>query len=111
ALKKGGERLLKKLKIDVLLVTLGEEGMMLFEKGKASRKIPTLAQDVFDVSGAGDTVIGTYMISLLSGASPIMAAHIANCAAGIVVSRSGTAVVKKEELMAKLKQETGRVRK
>ena len=108
AIKKAGEKLLKKLKADAALITLGEEGMMLCEKGKPSHKIPTLAQDVFDVSGAGDTVIGTYTLSLVSGGSPMAAAYIANCAAGIVVSRTGTAVVSKQELLEKLKVEAGR---
>ncbi|MFH1552090.1 MAG: D-glycero-beta-D-manno-heptose-7-phosphate kinase [Candidatus Omnitrophota bacterium] len=110
SLKKAGEKLLKKLKAEVILITLGEKGMMLFEKGKKLRKIPTLAQEVFDVSGAGDTVIATYALSVVSGASPIVAAHIANCAAGIVVGKVGVAVVEKEELLNRLKQVTGRVR-
>ncbi|MGB3112184.1 MAG: D-glycero-beta-D-manno-heptose-7-phosphate kinase, partial [Candidatus Omnitrophota bacterium] len=111
AIKKAGEKLLKKLKSDVVLITLGEEGMMLFEKEKKPYKIPTVAQEVFDVSGAGDTVIATYALSVVSGGSPLLAAHIANCAAGIVVGRVGTAVVNKSELLSKLKQETGRVKK
>jgi D-beta-D-heptose 7-phosphate kinase/D-beta-D-heptose 1-phosphate adenosyltransferase len=81
--------------------------MMVCQKGKSPKKIPTVAQDVFDVSGAGDTVIGVYTLSRVSGADPLAAAHIANCAAGIVVSRSGTAVVGKEELLKKLKDERG----
>ena len=108
SLKKGGAKLLKDLKSEVVLVTLGEEGMMLFQKGKTSQKIPTLAQEVFDVSGAGDTVIAAYTLSLVSGASPAVAAHIANCAAGIVVGRVGTSVVEKKDLLGRLKKETGR---
>ncbi|MFH1846386.1 MAG: D-glycero-beta-D-manno-heptose-7-phosphate kinase [Candidatus Omnitrophota bacterium] len=100
-----GERLLEKLKAEVILLTLGEEGMMVFEKGKRPHKIPTVAQEVFDVSGAGDTVIATYILSVVSGASPIIAAHIANCAAGIVVGKAGVAVVNKEELKNKLRQD------
>jgi D-beta-D-heptose 7-phosphate kinase/D-beta-D-heptose 1-phosphate adenosyltransferase len=111
AIKKAGEKLLGKLKTEAVLITLGEEGMMLCEKGRPPRKIPTLAQDVFDVSGAGDTVIGTYTLSLVSGGSPIVAAYIANCAAGIVVSRTGTAVVDKQELLKKLKTEAGKAEK
>jgi rfaE bifunctional protein kinase chain/domain len=102
-LKEAGKKLLKDTNSDVVLITLGEEGMMLFQKGKDSQKIPTVAQDVFDVSGAGDTVIGVYTLSRVSGANPRAAADIANCAAGIVVSRSGTAVVGKEELLENLK--------
>jgi D-beta-D-heptose 7-phosphate kinase/D-beta-D-heptose 1-phosphate adenosyltransferase len=111
SLKKGGEKLLKELKAEVVLITLGEEGMMLFQKGKAPHKIPTLAQEVFDVSGAGDTVIAAYTLSLVSGASPVAAAHIANCAAGIVVGRVGTAVVGKKELLDGLKKEMRRAGK
>ncbi len=106
ALMKGGERLLKKLGLEVLLITLGEKGMMVFEKGKDPRRIPTLAQEVFDVSGAGDTVIAVYTLALISGASPLVAAHIANCAAGIVVGKVGVATVEKEELLEKLRLET-----
>lgn len=109
ALKKAGEKLLKKYKAKVILITLGEEGMMVFEKGKRPCPIPTLAQDVFDVSGAGDTVIAVYALAVISGASPIIAAHIANCAAGIVVGKVGVVPVEKEELKNRLKQETEKV--
>lgn len=108
SLRKGGEKLLKKLKTDVVLMTLGRDGMMVFEKGKRPHKIPTVAQEVFDVSGAGDTVIALYTLSVVSGASPTVAAHIANCGAGIVVGKVGVAVVEKEELKHRLKQEAGR---
>jgi rfaE bifunctional protein kinase chain/domain len=111
AVKKAGKKLLKDTKSDVVLITLGEQGMMVFQKGKKPQPIPTLAQDVFDVSGAGDTVIGVYTLSRASGASPIVSAHIANCAAGIVVSRSGTAVVNKRELLERLKKETQKAKK
>lgn len=107
-LKQAGMRLMRKLKTEVILITLGEEGMMVFENNKNPRRIPTLAQEVFDVSGAGDTVIAVYTLSVVSGASPIIAAHIANCAAGIVVGKIGAAVVDKEELFDRLKRETGR---
>jgi len=107
---KAGERLLRKLKADNILITLGEEGMMLFEKGKKARKIPTLAQEVFDVSGAGDTVIAVYTLSMVSGSPSIIAAHLANCAAGIVVGKVGAATVSREELLTRLKYETKRTR-
>lgn len=108
SLEKGGQKLLKELQAEVVLITLGEEGMMIFQKGKASQKIPTLAQEVFDVSGAGDTVIAAYTLSLVSGATPVVAAHVANCAAGIVVGRVGTAVIERKELLDKLRKETKR---
>ncbi|MFH1394716.1 MAG: D-glycero-beta-D-manno-heptose-7-phosphate kinase [Candidatus Omnitrophota bacterium] len=105
--KKGGDKLLKKLRAKVILLTLGENGMMVCQKGKDPYKIPTLAQEVFDVSGAGDTVIATYVLSAVSGGSPVLAAHIANCAAGIVVGKIGVAVVEQKELLNRLKKEIG----
>ncbi len=108
ALEKAGEKLLRKLKSEVVLITLGERGMIIFEKGKSYHKIPTVAQEVFDVSGAGDTVIAVYTLSVISGASAPMAAHIANYAAGIVVGKVGIAVVEKGDLLKGLRREAGR---
>ena len=96
---------MKKLKVKVALVTLGEEGMMVFVEGKAPKKIATVAQEVFDVSGAGDTVVSSYALSLVAGANYIQAAHIANCAAGIVVGKVGIAVVTQDEVTARVKEE------
>jgi len=110
ALKKAGQKLLRDSKAEAILITLGEEGMMVFNKKKPPKKIPTIAQEVSDVSGAGDTVIALYALSVISGASSIIAAHIANCAAGIVVGKAGPAAVGKKELMERLKKETGRSR-
>ena len=104
-LKKAGAELLKKFNAQVILITLGEGGMMVFQKEKPAKKIDTLAQEVFDVSGAGDTVVSAYALSLVSGASPIQAAHIANCAAGIVVGKVGIAVVTEDELIKRIKEE------
>ncbi len=101
-LKRAGKELLSYLKLDSLLVTLGEEGMCLFE-GKQITQIPTRAQEVFDVSGAGDTVIATFTLSLACGGSRLEAAHIANFAAGIVVSKIGTATVSRKELLERIK--------
>ena len=91
-----------------MVITLGERGMRVFERRKRSVHIPTVAQEVFDVSGAGDTVIGTFTLSLSCGAEPIVAAHIANCAAGIVIGKLGTAVVTKDELIERIKKEMER---
>ena len=102
--------MLKQLKAKIVLITLGENGMMVFEKDKKPKKIPTLAREVFDVSGAGDTVIASYTLSLISGGTSITAAHISNCAAGIVVEREGTAVVKSDELLARLRREISKVK-
>lgn len=104
-LKKAGEKLLNKLNCKIVLITLGEKGMAVFQKGSRMRYIPTVAQEVFDVSGAGDTVIATYTLALASGADPILAAHIANYAAGIVVGKVGIAVVTPEELIDRIKKE------
>jgi D-beta-D-heptose 7-phosphate kinase/D-beta-D-heptose 1-phosphate adenosyltransferase len=97
-----GKQILEYLGLDSLLVTLGEQGMKLFEKGKNPTHIPTVAQEVFDVSGAGDTVISTFTLGLCAGASKLEAAHIANFAAGIVVGKIGTATTTREELLKRL---------
>jgi D-beta-D-heptose 7-phosphate kinase/D-beta-D-heptose 1-phosphate adenosyltransferase len=97
-----GKQILEYLGLDSLLVTLGEYGIKLFEKKGKITHIPTVAQEVFDVSGAGDTVIATFALSLSSGASKIEAAHIANYAAGIVVGKIGTATVSRNELLERL---------
>ncbi|MBN2453039.1 MAG: D-glycero-beta-D-manno-heptose-7-phosphate kinase [Candidatus Omnitrophica bacterium] len=105
ALRKAGARLIEKLNCGIALITLGEHGMAVFRKNKPMKHIPTVAQDVFDVSGAGDTVIASYTLSLAAGADPIVAAHISNCAAGIVVGKVGIAVVSPDELMARIEEE------
>ena len=107
-LEKAGRKLLDKLKCRIALITLGENGMAIFEDGKKMVKIPTVAQEVFDVSGAGDTVISAYTLALAGGASAIEAAHISNCAAGIVVGKVGVAVTTADELQARIKKEAGK---
>ncbi|MFA5286981.1 MAG: D-glycero-beta-D-manno-heptose-7-phosphate kinase [Candidatus Omnitrophota bacterium] len=97
-----GKQVLEYLELESLLVTLGEEGMKLFEKGGKITHIPTVAQEVFDVSGAGDTVIATFALSLAVGASKLEAAHIANYAAGVVVGKVGTATTNQVELSERL---------
>ncbi|MDD5408597.1 MAG: D-glycero-beta-D-manno-heptose-7-phosphate kinase [Candidatus Omnitrophica bacterium] len=91
------------LNLDSILVTLGEQGMKLFEKNGRMTHIPTQAQEVFDVSGAGDTVISSFTLALCAGASKLEAAHIANFAAGIVVGKLGTAVTTSRELLERIK--------
>jgi len=103
-LMKVAERLLNELKPALLLITLGELGMLLCQRGKAPFHIPTVAQEVFDVSGAGDTVIATFTLAIAAGASPIEAAILSNHAAGIVVGKVGTATVSPEELLASFKR-------
>jgi len=97
------ETLLSKLHPALLLVTLGELGMLLCQRGQKPFHIPTVAQEVFDVSGAGDTVIATFTLAIAAGASPLEAAIISNHAAGIVVGKIGTATVAPEELLASFK--------
>jgi D-glycero-beta-D-manno-heptose-7-phosphate kinase len=100
AIKKAGNKLLNKLGCKAALITLGEKGMALFEKNKRFVRIPTLAKEVFDVSGAGDTTIATFILANVSGASMKEAAYISNVAAGIVVGKLGVAVVATDELKA-----------
>jgi len=102
-LKRAGAAMLKKFNCRIALITLGENGMAVFQKDKPMKQIPTVAQEVFDVSGAGDTVIACYTLALAAGADPVQAAHISNCAAGIVVGKVGIAVVSPEELVEKIK--------
>jgi D-beta-D-heptose 7-phosphate kinase/D-beta-D-heptose 1-phosphate adenosyltransferase len=83
-----------------LLVTLGEQGVLLFHGDATPYHAPALAKDVFDVSGAGDTAIAALTLSLCAGASPREAAEIANCASGIAVGKLGTATVSAAELLA-----------
>lgn len=101
-IKNAGNAILNHLDLECLLVTLGEQGMWIFQKGH-DQHIPTVAQEVFDVSGAGDTVISTFTLALSCGANKLEAAHIANFAAGIVVSKLGTAVTSRKELLERIK--------
>ncbi len=94
------DRLLNVLRPAVLLITLGELGMLLCRHGHKPFHIPTVAQEVFDVSGAGDTVIATFTLAIAAGASPLEAAILSNHAAGIVVGKIGTATVTPDELVA-----------
>ena len=98
SLKRVGNVLLKRLKCRVLVITRGEEGMALFEPDRDPYLVPTVAQEVYDVTGAGDTVIGAMALSMAAGAGVREAARLANHAAGIVVGKVGTATVTQEEL-------------
>lgn len=98
SLHRAGEVLFNKLGCEALLITRGENGMSLFEPGFETH-IPTVAKEVFDVSGAGDTVISTLSLALASGASFKEAAVLANFAAGVVVGKVGTATLTPAELM------------
>jgi D-beta-D-heptose 7-phosphate kinase/D-beta-D-heptose 1-phosphate adenosyltransferase len=94
------EKLLTNLAPALLLITIGDQGMLLCQRGQKPFHIPTMAQEVFDVSGAGDTVIASFTLAIAAGASPIEAAIFSNHAAGIVVGKVGTATVQPEELVA-----------
>lgn len=83
-------RLLEELRLDALLITQGEDGMTLLRKGDAAASLPATARNVYDVTGAGDTVIATLAVALGSGMDLLSAAKLANVAAGIVVERVGT---------------------
>ena len=93
-----GRRLLDLWQCDQLLMTLGGDGMALFRQNAPPVHIPTQAREVFDVSGAGDTVMAAFVLASLADASPEQAAAIANYAAGIVVAEVGTATVSAREL-------------
>lgn len=94
-----GDQLLKKLESELVLITRGEEGMSLFERqSRVVTHVPAVAQEVYDVSGAGDTVIAALTLSLAAGAEPVDATLLANAAAGVVVGKVGIATVNPEEL-------------
>jgi D-beta-D-heptose 7-phosphate kinase/D-beta-D-heptose 1-phosphate adenosyltransferase len=96
---RAGKAFLEYLDIESILITLGEQGMYLFERGKEPFPIATQAREVFDVSGAGDTVISVFTLALAAGANKRQAADIANYAAGVVVGKMGAVAVTKEELL------------
>ncbi len=101
--ERAARQLLKFLDLESLMITLGEQGMCLLEKGKPPAHIQTRAKDVFDVTGAGDTVISVFTLALTAGATKRQAADLANDAAGIVVGQMGAVSVSAEELAAALK--------
>ena len=96
-----GEKLLEVTASDYLLITRGEEGMTLFD-GKEHSHIPTVAREVFDVSGAGDTVIASLTLAVAAGASIRDAAILANHAAGVAVGKLGTAAATGEEILSSI---------
>jgi D-beta-D-heptose 7-phosphate kinase/D-beta-D-heptose 1-phosphate adenosyltransferase len=100
ALLEVGRILSQKWDADNLLITLGEQGVLLLRRDAPPYHAPTRAREVFDVSGAGDTVIALYTLALTAGATPEDAAEIANHASGVVVGKLGTATVTPAELLA-----------
>jgi D-glycero-beta-D-manno-heptose-7-phosphate kinase len=93
-----GEKLLKAWAPEQLLITLGDQGMMLFTSDKSPYYIPPRAREVYDLSGAGDTAIAFYTLALLAGATAVEAAEISNYASSVVVAKFGTATVTPQEL-------------
>jgi len=102
-----GRKLLQDIRVQKVLMTCGKEGMILFEPGKEPYPIPAETRQVFDVSGAGDTVLAVLGLGLASGVSFRHAAALANASAGIVVGKVGTAPVSREELQMALEPSVG----
>ena len=95
-------RLFDETRAQAILVTCGKDGMVLYERDQEPIRIAALAREVFDVTGAGDTVIAVFSLGVFAGVSLAQAARLANVAAGIVVGKLGTATVSREELSATL---------
>lgn len=93
-----GRTLLQRLQVQSVLITRGEKGMTLFQHNGEEIHIPTMAKEVYDVTGAGDTVISVLTLAMASGATAKEAAILSNIAAGIVVGEIGTATIKASEL-------------
>jgi len=101
-LEKVGKELLDKLKADSILITRGEQGMALFSSDGSLELVPTVARKVYDVTGAGDTVVSVFVSAVAAGASLKEATILANSAAGVVVGEIGTATVSRERLKEEL---------
>ncbi len=99
-LVRAGTILLEKWETKYILITLGEQGMMLFQRDEPPHHIPTKARQVFDVSGAGDTAIALFTLALACDATPAEAAEIANYGSAVVIGKLGTATVTRDELFA-----------
>jgi len=99
------EQIMSRMKLQLLLVTRGRDGMVAFTRRHKPVDIPISGADqVTDVTGAGDTVIATFTAALAAGASSEEAAHLANYAGGIVVMKRGTATVSRQELLRAVEQ-------
>lgn len=103
-LMRAGHQIYSKLGLQALLITRGEHGMTLFQAGEKAIHIPSVAKEVFDVTGAGDTAAAVFTLAIASGASFLDAARIANYTAGIVVGEVGTACVTPEKLLSVISQ-------
>ena len=105
ALKRAANLIRERLGCESVLITRGERGMMLLERDREPVYVETVAREVYDVTGAGDTVIATLAVALSTGASMLEAAILANHAAGIVVGKVGTATASAEELINSIQRE------
>lgn len=107
-LNRCGQATLAAMRLRALLVTRGRHGMALFETGDVVTNIAVHGSDqAVDVTGAGDTVLAAYTLSLACGASPLEAAHIANIAGGLVVMKRGTATISRSELLEAIRRDAG----
>jgi rfaE bifunctional protein kinase chain/domain len=101
-----GRKLLRRCGSRAALVTRGSKGMVLFERGRPALTVPAYGSDeVADVTGAGDTVIAVFTLALIAGAEMVDAARLANYAAGIVVTKAGTATVSRRELIEAIRED------
>lgn len=96
--KSAGEKLISEVELESILITQGEEGMTLFNKDGSFKHLQALAREIYDVTGAGDTVIATLAVAIAAKENLESAAEIANIAAGIVVEQVGTTVIKSSDL-------------
>jgi rfaE bifunctional protein kinase chain/domain len=104
-----GRRLMRRMKLDSLIITRGRDGMVVFSRNARPIAIPISgSSQVADVTGAGDTVIAVFTAALAAGADAHSAALLANYAGGIVVMKRGTATVSRDELLAAISKEPGR---
>ena len=103
--ERAGENIFSRISTKYVILKRGEQGMTILEKNKKAVHFPTKAREIYDVTGAGDTVIAAASLALLSGATIQEAARLANTAAGIVISKIGTASLSAEELLSALKSQ------
>jgi D-beta-D-heptose 7-phosphate kinase/D-beta-D-heptose 1-phosphate adenosyltransferase len=108
SLERAADRIMDAAGLENLLITLGKNGMALFESGRPAYRIATRARQVYDVSGAGDTVLSVLGLALGAGASFQESTRMANAGAGVVVGKVGTAPISREELTAALTNTGGR---
>lgn len=107
-IRKMGNKLVEEMGANIL-ITCGSKGMFLFKKNGDIYELPTKAREVYDVTGAGDTVIATLSLCLAAGANLMEGAYIANYAAGLVVRKTGTATTTAEEIKMEIKYEQSRI--